>query len=97
MTARHGTSYYQKWEYQFKADVNADAELHTFHEYYEPYEPLQPRDACYGVMTNAITLFYESKEGEQIRYMDFTSLYPSINIVYSQLAILRSTIAMLFR
>ncbi|XP_071509045.1 uncharacterized protein [Diadema antillarum] len=42
-------------------------------------EPLNPREAFYGGRTNANCLYYECKEGEKIRYVDFTSLYPSIN------------------
>ena len=42
-------------------------------------EPLNPRAAFYGGRTNANCLYYECKEGEKIRYVDFTSLYPSIN------------------
>ncbi|XP_071507356.1 uncharacterized protein [Diadema antillarum] len=41
--------------------------------------PLNPRDAFYGGRTNASCLFYECQMGEKIKYVDFTSLYPSIN------------------
>ncbi|XP_071477968.1 uncharacterized protein [Diadema antillarum] len=40
---------------------------------------LNPREAFYGGRTNANCLYYECGEGERIRYVDFTSLYPSIN------------------
>ena len=44
-------------------------------------EPLSPRDAFFGGRTNALKLHYESKEdeGEQIKYVDMTSLYPWVN------------------
>ena len=42
-------------------------------------EPLNPNEAFYGGRKNANCLYYECKEGEKIRYVDFTSLYPSIN------------------
>lgn len=41
--------------------------------------PLDPREAFYGRRTNAGCLLYECGEGERIKYVDFTSLYPSIN------------------
>ena len=44
------------------------------------YEPLNPRDALYGGRTEATRLFYEvDGNGEVIRYLDFTSLYPYVN------------------
>lgn len=43
--------------------------------------PLNPRDASFGGRTNAATLHYEADQtvGKQIRYMDVTSLYPTVN------------------
>lgn len=41
--------------------------------------PLDPQEAFYGRRTNASCLLYECGEGERIKYVDFTSLYPSIN------------------
>lgn len=41
--------------------------------------PLDPREAFYGGRTNASCLLYECQQGEQIKYVDFTSLYPSVN------------------
>lgn len=40
---------------------------------------LDPRDSFFGGRTNATRLHYKAKEGEKIRYVDFTSLYPSVN------------------
>ena len=44
-------------------------------------EPLEPRDAFFGGQTNATTLYYKADAtiGEQIRYVDVTSLYPFIH------------------
>ena len=44
----------------------------------EAVEPLNPRDAFYGGRTNATKLLYEFKEDECSRYVDFCSLYPSV-------------------
>ncbi|KAG8147234.1 putative DNA polymerase protein [Naja naja] len=43
------------------------------------YPPLNPRDAFFGGRTNATCLYYKPKQGEQILYYDFTSLYPFVN------------------
>ena len=42
---------------------------------------LNPRDAFFGGRTNAVRLWYEIDEdqGEEIRYVDVTSLYPTVN------------------
>ena len=42
-------------------------------------ERLKPRDAFFGGRTNAIQLHCTTGPGEEIRYVDVTSLYPSIN------------------
>lgn len=41
--------------------------------------PLVPREAFFGGRTNGIKLFHEVKGGEQIKYVDFCSLYPYTN------------------
>ena len=42
-------------------------------------EPLNPREALYGGRTEATKLFHEVQDGETIRNLDFTSLYPWTN------------------
>ena len=44
----------------------------------EVVEPLYPRDAFYGGRTNATKLLYNFKEHECGRYIDFCSLYPTV-------------------
>ena len=68
----------EKWECEFKNELKKDPQLEKFYKQYEPYTPIKPRDAFFGGRTNAIRLFHESKEDEQIRYVDFTSLYPYV-------------------
>lgn len=41
--------------------------------------PLNPRDAFFAGRTNSMTLLYNIKESEQIRYVDVCSLYPWVN------------------
>lgn len=44
-------------------------------------DPLEPRDAFFGGRTNAATLYHKADQsiGEQIKYVDVTSLYPWVN------------------
>ena len=44
----------------------------------EIVEPLNPRDAFYGGRTNATKLLYSFKENEFGHYVDFCSLYPTV-------------------
>ena len=55
-----------------------------FQKYYkkewnrEVVAPLNPRDAFYGGRTNATKLLYKFKKGECGKYVDFCSLYPTV-------------------
>lgn len=71
-----GRVVHEKWECDFRDEVKNNAELKAFYKKYEPREPLQPRDAFFGGRTNAIQLFCQPNDGAQIRYVDYTSLYP---------------------
>ena len=44
----------------------------------EIVEPLNPRHSFYGARTNATKLLYNFKENECGRYVDFCSLYPTV-------------------
>ena len=41
--------------------------------------PLEPREAFFGGRTGAMALHAVAGEGEEIRYVDITSLYPWVN------------------
>ena len=41
-------------------------------------EPLEPRDSFFGGRTNVSKLKYDFKEGEKGRYVDYVSLYPTV-------------------
>jgi hypothetical protein len=45
--------------------------------------PLEIRDAFYGGRVNCSKLYHKAnvRDGEKIFYMDFTSLYPTVNKV----------------
>ena len=72
-----GYTLIEMWECKLKNDK-------SFQKYYkndwkrEVVEPLNPRDAFYGGRTNATKLMYKFKEGECGRYVDFCSLYPTV-------------------
>ncbi|TPX53505.1 DNA-directed DNA polymerase [Powellomyces hirtus] len=74
-----GYKYVSISECAFEADcslleymINNDIDL-------EYTKPLDPRDAFFGGRTNASKLYYKCNPDEQIKYCDFTSLYPYIN------------------
>ncbi|CAL1273615.1 unnamed protein product [Larinioides sclopetarius] len=63
------------WEHQFPEMKKMDLELRSFLSFHELQDPLNPRDSFFGGRTNAIMLFHEG----DIKYVDFTSLYPWVN------------------
>ncbi|XP_049334558.1 uncharacterized protein LOC125801697 isoform X1 [Astyanax mexicanus] len=64
------------WECQWSTAKRLDSGVAAFMSNYTVPERLKPRDALFGGRTNAYKLHYKTKEGEKIRYLDFTSLYP---------------------
>ena len=62
----------EKWECVFRKEIEASQELKAFHLAYLPYMPIDPRDPFYGGRVNAIMLFCMPKDGQQLRYVDFT-------------------------
>jgi G:T-mismatch repair DNA endonuclease (very short patch repair protein) len=69
----------EKWECEFRKEVQTDLELKRFWEAHHNTSPLNPRDAFFGGRTNAIRLYYKVKPNERMRYMDVCSLYPWVN------------------
>ncbi|XP_046582182.1 uncharacterized protein LOC124289622 [Haliotis rubra] len=67
------------WEHEFTEKVRSMPELKNFVEKLDLQERLDVRDSFFGGRTNAIKLYYEASEDEEILYQDFTSLYPSVN------------------
>ena len=46
---------------------------------FELVPPLNPRNAFFGGRTGATTLYAKAEPGEEMRYNDYTSLYPWVN------------------
>nr|XP_055068853.1 uncharacterized protein LOC129450248 [Misgurnus anguillicaudatus] len=64
------------WECEWNAAKRTDPDVIAFMATYTHPERLKPRDALFGGRTNAYKLYHKAAEGEKIRYVDFTSLYP---------------------
>ncbi|KAJ8026991.1 hypothetical protein HOLleu_31989 [Holothuria leucospilota] len=76
-----GYQYVEIWEHEWqdlKKTLSSEmkAEIAKFPR---NLDPLVPREAFFGGRTNGIKLYYEVKKGEQIKYLDFCSLYPFTN------------------
>ena len=73
------------WEHEYHTLRKEPGPLQTYHSIRYPhykrleyYGHLNIRDAFFGGRTNNIFFSYECGEGEVIRYLDVTSLYPSV-------------------
>ena len=67
------------WECQWKKLVEDNEEIKRVVSGLETVDPLVPREAFFGGRTGAVSLYYHVGSGEQIHYMDVTSLYPWVN------------------
>ena len=74
-----GYNVVEMWGCDFAKQKQTDPELAEFLESFQFVPPLEPRDAFFGGRTGAATLYSKAAEDEEISYVDFTSLYPSIN------------------
>ena len=76
-----GYTVIEKWECDWDREIKTNANLNEFVSKLNIVESLEPREAFFGGRTNAATLYHKANEevGEQIRYVDVTSLYPFIN------------------
>lgn len=76
-----GYSVVSEWECEFKQFLkrrpSIDNELCLSSQVLFP--KLNPRDAVYGGRVEVFRLYHKVKQGEKIRYIDFTSLYPFCN------------------
>ena len=73
---RMGYTVITMWQHDFYK--NQDMQAFTVN-----IEPrLDPRDSFFGGRTNASKLHYAVKDGEQLKYVDFTSLYPTVSISF---------------
>ena len=76
-----GCSLVVMWECEWDRQVKTDPALQAYLTDLHLVTPLEPRDAFFGGRTNAATLHSEAdlSRGEEIRYVDVTSLYPTVN------------------
>ena len=68
-----------KWECEWKRERTSNPDIQDFLKDHHVPQPLDPRDAFFWGRTNAYSLYYKVKEGEEVHYYDFKSLYPFIN------------------
>ena len=77
---RHqGYNVVEVWECDVRRELKQNEEMKYYFDHYHIVEPLEPRHASYGGRTNAGKLQHCCQGDEQIRYIDFTSLYPHVN------------------
>jgi hypothetical protein len=68
------------WECEWDRYVTNSPETQNFLKSLDLPEPLKIRDALTGGRTCPVKLFHECDEGEVIRYVDVTSMYPTANL-----------------
>ena len=76
---RAGYTIIELWECEWDRLVDTNADVQCFLTSLELVPPLEPRDAFFGGRTGAVALHAVAGEGEEIRYIDITSLYPWVN------------------
>ncbi|XP_041367055.1 uncharacterized protein LOC121381770 [Gigantopelta aegis] len=67
------------WEHEFNHLLKSNRDLSQFVNSLDLQDGLNPKDSFFGGRTNASTLHYKVKEREEVKYVDFTSLYPWVN------------------
>ena len=74
-----GNTVVEMWECEFVAIIKRNVEAQAMKKRFSEVDRLEPRNAFFGGRTNAIKLYHSCTEpGEEIRYVDFTSLYPYV-------------------
>ena len=74
-----GYNVVQMWEHDFDEKYRTDDEYRKTVESFWPHrEPIKPREALFVGRTNAIKLYHEVKENEEIKYIDICPLYPYV-------------------
>ena len=74
-----GYTVIEEGECKFKCKLASDANLQALVEDLTWVVPLNTKDALFGVRTGLSCSYYKAKKNEWVDYIDFTSLYPSIN------------------
>ncbi|CAH3188794.1 unnamed protein product, partial [Porites lobata] len=76
---RAGYTVIEMWECEWDKLVDTDEAVKRFLNSFDLPPPLEPREAFFGGRTGAVALHAVAGEGEEIRYVDVTSLYPWMN------------------
>jgi hypothetical protein len=78
---RAGYHYEAIWESEWDTMLKHNIQLRDYLKAEQVTGPLDPRDAFFGGRTNASRLYYKQPEDEssKVFYVDFCSLYPSVN------------------
>ena len=66
-------------ECQFNRLIKEDANLKAFVEDNHMSTPLTPANAFFGGRVNALRLYHDCADDEEIKVVDFTSLYPWVS------------------
>ncbi|XP_061190613.1 uncharacterized protein LOC133198551 [Saccostrea echinata] len=67
------------WEHEFDALLVADDDAKSSVDSLEVVDRLYPRDSLMGGRTNGCVLYKRATRNTNIKYVDFTSLYPFVN------------------
>lgn len=65
------------WEHEWLKKKKSECDVSAFVSLLDIQSRLEPREAFFGGRTNAVKLYHKVDVRQQIRYVDFTSLYPS--------------------
>ena len=76
MIINAGYKHVEVYECQLKSNKDFQKFIKNYNK--EIVDPLNPRDAFYGGRTNATKLLYNFKENECGTYVNFCSLYPTL-------------------
>ena len=76
---RAGYTVIEMWECQWDRLVDNEPAVSQFLRSFDLVPLLEPREASFGGRTGAVGIHAVAGEGEEIRYVDVTSLYPWVN------------------
>ena len=76
---RAGYTVIEMWECEWDRLVEKEPAVSQFLHSFDLVPPLEPREAFFGGRTGAVVLHAVAGEGEEIRYVDVTSLYLWVN------------------
>ena len=76
---RAGYTIIEMWECQWDRLVDNEPAISQFLRSFDLVPPLEPRETFFGGRRGAVALHAVASEGEEIRYVDVTSLYPWVN------------------